>query len=189
MNSCIDKIRQLGSSPVVLVQKKDRGILVDYCQLNQVTKLDKFPLPTVDNTLDLFAGSHFSSLDVVSRYWQVAMDPDSKERPCLLPSGLFQFLKILFFLIVNAPATLQRLMQIMLSRLTSCVCCVYMDDVLVFGRTMAEHNSNLTQVLEWLFRTGLRLKPGKCKFALPEVEYFGHACGDRKGCEHGLQEG
>ena len=51
---------------------------------------------------------------------------------------------------------------------------VYLDDVLVFGRSIAEHNANLTQVLERLRRAGLRLKPKKCRFALKEVEYLGH---------------
>ena len=165
------------ASPIVHVQKKDGGVrfCVDYRRLNQITKLDEFPLPRIDDTLDLLLGScHFSALDLASGYWQVAMDPDSKEKTAFtIYSGLYQFRKMPFGL-VNAPATFQRLMEVVLSGLVRRVCVVYLDDVLVFGRTVAEHNANLTQVLERLRRAGLRLKPKKCRFALTEVEYLGH---------------
>ena len=109
------------ASPVVLVQKKNGGVCfcVDYCRLNQVTELDVFLLPRVDDTLDLLADSHFfSSLDFALGYWQVAMDQDSK-----VFSGLFQFWKMPFGL-VNAPATFQRLIEIM-SGLAKCVCLLF----------------------------------------------------------------
>ena len=69
------------ASPIVLVQKKDGNVrfCVDYRKLNQVTKLDEFPLPRIDDTLDILNGSqYFSALDLGSGYWQVAMDKDSK---------------------------------------------------------------------------------------------------------------
>ena len=165
------------ASPIVLVQKKDGGVrfCVDYRKLNQITKLDEFPLPRIDDTLDLLAGScHFSALDLASGYWQVAMDPESKEKTAFTTyAGLYQFKKMPFGL-VNAPATFQRLMEVVLSGLARRVCVVYLDDVLVFGRTIPEHNANLAQVLQRLRQAGLWLKPKKCRFALKEVEYLGH---------------
>ena len=102
------------------------------------------------------------------------MDQDSKEKTVFTTfAGLYQSRKMPFGL-VNAQATFQRLMEVVLSGLARRVCVVYLDDVLVFGRTIAEHNANLTQVLERLRRAGLRLKPKKCRFALTEVEYLGH---------------
>ena len=68
------------ASPVVLVAKKDgtSRLSVDYCRLNSVTKMDTFPLPRIDDSLDLLANTAFSTtLDLVSGYWQVEMDSES----------------------------------------------------------------------------------------------------------------
>ena len=83
------------------------------------------------------------------------------------------------FGLVNAPATFQRLMEVVLSRLAPSVCVVYLDDVLVFGRTMEEHNANITQVTERIRMAGLRLRPEKCRFAHSEVEYLGNVISEQ----------
>ena len=70
------------ASPIVLVKKDgDLRFCVDYRQLNRVTKQDVYPLPRIDDTLDLLSDSRFfMTLDLASGYWQVAMDPESKEK-------------------------------------------------------------------------------------------------------------
>ena len=165
------------ASPIVLVQKKDGGVrfCVDYRKLNRITKLDEFPLPRIDDTLDLLSGArYFTTLDLASGYWQVAMEPSSKEKTAFTTySGLYQFKKMPFGL-VNAPATFQRLMEVVLAGLARTVCLVYLDDILVIGKTLAEHNANLTKVLDRIQSAGLRLKPKKCQIAREEVEYLGH---------------
>ena len=102
------------------------------------------------------------------------MDPASQEKTAFTTySGLYEFCKMPFCL-VNAPATFQRLMEVVLAGLARGSCHVYLDDVLVFGRTLEEHNSNLSKVLERIRGAGLRLKPRKCNFAKESVEYLGH---------------
>jgi len=51
---------------------------------------------------------------------------------------------------------------------------VYLDDVLVFSKTLEGHLEHLRTVIERLAAAGLKLKPSKCHFIRQEVEYLGH---------------
>ena len=115
---------------------------------------------------------YFSTLDMASGYWQVAMTPESQEKTAFIThEGLYEFY-VMPFGLSNAPATFQWLMGRVLSGLIPRKCMVYLD-VLVIRRTFQEYLDNLQEVLERLRYAGLRLKPKKCHFAQPEVVYLG----------------
>ena len=65
-------------------------------------------------------------------------------------------------------------MEVVLSGLARERCMIYLDDVLVVGRTLEEHNANLAEVLKRIRAAGLKLKPRNCNFAQTEVTYLRH---------------
>ena len=165
------------ASPIVLVRKKDGStrFCVDYRKVNNVTRKDAYPLPRVDDTLDTLAGAKwFSTLDLTSGYWQVEVEPKDREKTAFCtPDGLFEF-KVMPFGLCNAPATFQQLMDLVLAGLQWSSCLVYLDDIIIVGRTFEEHLQNLQAVLIRLREAGLKLKPQKCALCLPQVEFLGH---------------
>lgn len=165
------------ASSVVLVKKKDNTdrFCVDFRRLNAVTRKDSYPLPRIDDTLDALNGTQFfSTMDLLSGYWQVSMHADSREHTAFITyGGLYEFLVTPFGL-ANAPSTYQRLMECVLRNLTYKICLIYLDDILVYSRTFVEHLDHLRQVFDRLRHANLKLKPSKCNFACTKVNYLGH---------------
>ena len=83
------------------------------------------------------------------------------------------------FGLTNASATFQRLMETVLAGLVRKICFVYLDDILIIGKTFEDHLENVARVLDRLQEAGLKLKPSKCNFLLKQVQYLGHTISDR----------
>ncbi|KAE8893178.1 hypothetical protein PF007_g5544 [Phytophthora fragariae] len=164
--------------PVVLVRKKDGEVrfYIDYRALNKITKKDVYPLPRIDETLEALGGALlFTTLDLRAGYWQIRMaEADRDKTAFTTKKGLYRFIRMPFGL-MNAPSTVQRLMNGVLRGLTWVTCLVYLDDIVVFTRGSIElHVIELASVLEILSAAALTLKLKKGVFATTSMEYLGH---------------
>ena len=165
------------ASPVVLVPKKDGTLrfCVDYRRLNKLTRRDSYPIPRMDECIDsLGDATVFTTLDCNSGYWQVEVDePDRDKTTFTSHMGLFRFIRMPFGL-KNAPATFQRAVDIVLSRVKWQYALVYLDDVIIYSKTLREHFTHLRTILDLLQEAGVSLKLPKCHFFQASVDYLGH---------------
>ena len=165
------------SSPVVLVRKKDQSwrLCVDYRRLNSVTRKDAYPLPRIDDSLDALTGSaYFSTLDLLSGYWQVPLDAEAQEKAAFVTRGGLWTWKVLPFGLTSAPATFERLMEQVLKGLQWKTLLLYLDDVIVYSPDIDSHLDRLAEVLDRFRAAGLKLKPAKCELLQQQVKYLGH---------------
>ena len=164
------------AAPIVPVVKTDGSIRIcgDYkVTVNQAAKLDTYPLPHAD---DLFAslvgGKTFTTVDLAHAYQQIPLDEDSKKLACInTHKGLYAY-NHLPFGFSSAPSIFQRTMESILRGINQVS--VYLDDILIMGRSDEEHLQRLGEVLTHLEAAGLRLRQSKCTFMQPSVEYLGH---------------
>ncbi|GEQ72886.1 hypothetical protein JCM33374_g6574 [Metschnikowia sp. JCM 33374] len=174
------KIEPCGSpygAPVLFVRKKDgsRRLCVDYRGLNANTIRERFPLPLIDDIFDTLAGAKvFSSLDLHSGYHQVRMNAkDVYKTAFVTPYGQYAW-RVMPFGLTNAPATFQHLMNHIFRTLLNRSVVIYLDDILVFSKTVEEHRIHLRQVLEILRTHKLVAKAKKCYFFQKELQFLGH---------------
>ena len=165
------------ASNVVLVRKKDGSLrcCIDYRQLNSVTRKDAYPLPRIDACLDAMASATlFSTFDLRSSYHQVVVAPEDRDKTAFIcPGGMYRY-RTMPFGLCNAGATFQRLMDVVMTGLHLDVCQVYLDDIIVFSKTVEEHLERVITILGRLRSAGLKLKPEKCSLMQRSVSFLGH---------------
>ena len=151
----------------MLVAKKNRKkrFCVDYRKLNAITKKDSYPLPRIDEMLDSIAGAtYFSTLDLMSGYWQVMMHLADREKTAFITRyGTYEF-NVMPFGLCNAPATFQRLMNQIYKGIAYKYVVVYLDDTNVFLWTFDDHIKHFREVFTRIRKAGLKLNIEKCNF-------------------------
>ena len=182
----LDRLQELGiispvqyskwAAPVVPVIKQDGSVRLcgDFkVTINQVLRVESYPLPRVDELFaNLAKGKYFSKLDLSQAYLQLPLAPKSREFVTINTSkGLFQYNRLPFG-VSSAPAIFQRCMETLLQGCQGVS--VYLDDILITGATLEEHIQNVEIVLSKLKEAGLRLKRDKCSFLQSKIEYLGH---------------
>ena len=172
-------------APILFVSKKDGTLrmCVDYRAINKVTVRNRYPLPRTEDLFDQLQGAkYFTSLDLTQGYHQLRITPEDVPKTAFrTPFGHFQF-RVLSFGLTNAPATFQAAMNDVFRSMLGKHVLVYLDDILIFSKTLDEHQRHLREVLEILRRERFYAKLSKCTFCSAELEYLGHLVG-----EHGIK--
>ncbi len=170
-------------SSMVAQRKKNTDqirVCIDPKDLNRALKRPHHPMRTVEEVMmNLSDCKVFSILDATNSFWQIPLDERSSKLTTFNTIlGRYRFLRMPYGL-NSGSEVFQSTMEQLFSGYP---CEIIVDDILVTGRDLEEHDKNLKAVLDRAREVGLRLNPNKCKFRQSQVSYVGHLMTD-EGCK------
>ncbi|KAA0042188.1 pol protein [Cucumis melo var. makuwa] len=163
-------------APVLFVKKDgSMRLCIGYRELNKVTVKNRYPLPRIDNLFDQLQGATvFSKIDLRSGYHQLRIkDGDVPKTTFRSRYGHYKFI-VMSFGLTNAPAVFMDLMNKVFREFLDTFVIVFIDDILIYSKTEAEHEKHLGMVLQTLRDNKLYAKFSKCEFWLKQVSFLGH---------------
>ncbi|KAJ0621739.1 putative nucleotidyltransferase, Ribonuclease H [Helianthus annuus] len=164
-------------APVLFVKKKDGSMrmCIDYRKLNKLRVKNRYPLPRIDDLFDQLQGANwFSKIDLRSGYHQLKVKEEDVSKTAFRTRYRHYEFLVMSFGLTNAPAAFMDLMNRVFKPMLDKSVIMFIDDILVYSKSEAEHAHHLQEVLETLRREKLYAKFSKCAFWLREVQFLGH---------------
>ncbi|KAI3819877.1 hypothetical protein L1987_13729 [Smallanthus sonchifolius] len=169
-------------APVLFVKKKDGSfrMCIDYRKLNKLTIKNRYPLPRIDDLFDQLQGSTcFSKIDHRSGYHQLRVQEEDIPKTAFRTRyGHYEFM-VMPFGLTNALAVFMDLMNRVCKPYLDKFVIVFIDDILIYSKTKADHEQHLRLVLDLLKKEQLYAKFSKCEFWLKEVQFLGHIVNEK----------
>uniref|UniRef100_A0A5S6Q145 Reverse transcriptase domain-containing protein n=1 Tax=Trichuris muris TaxID=70415 RepID=A0A5S6Q145_TRIMR len=163
------------AAPIVVVKKRNGcfRICVDFSTgLNDALELHQYPLPLPEDIFTVLnGGTYFSRIDFADEYLQIEVDEDSRDLLTInAHRGLYRYNRLPFG-VKSAPGIFQHMMDTMLAGLQGTV--AYLDDVIVVGKTMDDHQKILDAVLNRIDEFEFTIRLEKWCFAMDRIQYLG----------------
>ncbi|KAI2647999.1 Transposon Tf2-9 polyprotein [Labeo rohita] len=159
------------------VSKKDGGLrpCIDYRGLNNVTVKFRYPLPLVPPALEqLREATIYSKLDLRSAYNLIRIkEGDEWKTAFLTTRGHYEY-QVMPYGLANAPAVFQSFINEILKDFMNKFVIAYIDDILIFSKSEAEHISHVRAVLSRLLEHQLYVKAEKCEFHVHQTSFLGY---------------
>lgn len=169
-------------SPIVVVPKKYSGeirLCCDFIKLNNSVKRLVYPVPKIDVSLAKLKGAKiFSRLDANAGFHQLKLHKDSHPLTTFLtPFGRYMYTRLPFG--VNCASDyFSKEFSDLLSDIPNII--IHIDDILIYSKTVDEHNKILRMVLQRLKKEGVTLNKQKCVFGAKEIKFLGHRISDHR---------
>jgi hypothetical protein len=164
------------AAPILFVRKADGRLrlCIDFRNLNQITRKDRYPLPLIDELLGRISRAKmFTKLDIRQAFNRIRMSPESEELTTFRTRYGSYKCKVLPFGLTNGPATYQRYMNDVLFDYLDDFCTAYLDDILIYSENELDHEEHVKKVLQRLRDAGLQADLKKCEFGVKRTKYLG----------------
>jgi hypothetical protein len=176
------------AAPVTLAHKKGEGktrLCIDFRKINSYSKQDSEPIPRIDDLLDqLTHANYFSTLDLTSGYWHIAIHEQDTEKLAFTTNfGLYEFVRLPFGW-RNAPSVFQRAIRQILNKYQIKYALNYFDDIIIFSQNFNEHVNHLEEIFKICKQENIKLKKSKCQFAQKEIKFLGYEISHGKYTPH-----
>ena len=160
---------------VLFTPKKDGSLRfsIDYRWLNKRTVRNRYPLPLPEEMLDHLGGTRvYSKIDLKLGYWQMPIrGQDIPKTAFRMRWGLYEFL-VMRFGVTSAPLQFMHMINDVLAGYLDVFILVFLDDTLVYSRTVEEHAKHLWKVFAALRKHQLFAKASKCSIMVKEVDFL-----------------
>jgi len=163
------------ASPILFAEKKDGSLrfCVDYRKLNALTKRNRYPLPLIDETLARIQDSRYlTRLNIIAAFNKLRMHPGSEDLTTFITSFDSYKYHVMPFELTNGPTSYQHYMNDVLFDYLHQFCQAYLDDIIIYSKTLKEHKRHVRLVLHRLREAGLQMDINKCKFHVQETSFL-----------------
>lgn len=168
------------AAPVTLAYKRDEEtktrMCIDFRELNKLVIPEPQPFPLIDEIIAKTSGAEwFSALDINSAFWSIPIRTKDRYKTAFVTqNGHWQW-KCLPFGLKNSPGIFQRILNNIIRRNNLSAWCInYIDDIIIFSKSLEEHMDHVEKVLRAIYKEGFKLKFEKCSLAKNEIKYLGH---------------
>jgi len=164
------------ASLILFVEKKDESLrfCVDYRKLNALIKRNRYPLPLIDETLARIQDSRYlTRLNIIAAFNKLRMHSGSEDLTTFITSFDFYKYHVMPFGLTNGPAFYQHYMNDVLFDYLYQFCQAYLDDIIIYSKTLKEHKRHVRLVLHRLREVDLQVNINKCEFHVQETSFLG----------------
>jgi len=163
------------ASLILFVEKKDNSLrfCVDYRKLNALIKRDRYSLSLINETLARIQGSRYlTRLNIIVAFNKLRMHSSSKDLTIFIISFDFYKYHVMSFELINDSTFYQHYMNDVLFDYLHQFCQIYLDDIIIYSKTLKEHKRHVRLVLHRLRETDLQMNINKCKFHVQKIFFL-----------------
>ncbi len=163
------------ASLILFVEKKDDSLrfCVDYRKLNALIKRNRYPLFLIDETLARIQGSKYlTRLNIIAAFNKLRMHSRSEDLTTFITSFDFYKYHVMPFELINGPTFYQHYMNDVLFDYLHQFCQVYLDDIIIYSKTLKEHKRHVRLILHRLREAGLQMNINKCEFHVQKIFFL-----------------